>query len=655
MRTGTFLAATLAIGQVSAALFDGHDSSAQKPLGDVASEETDGELLVNPDSLVSQVLEDAQSPAACAACEAVLLQLKAAASVGDDFFVGVMTKICKHIGLQDDDVCEGSILLEGPIIAQGLRDIRVGSKTSRLACVAFMGLCSYPEVEPRNITFPSPKPLSGSANALPKSSNLKPLHIVHYSDIHVDPFYVEGASAECTKPICCREYPDIQEPGTPAGPYGEHTCDSPVSLEQSMYAAIKEIVPDAAFSIFTGDIVDHALWNTTETQNAIDIIGSYGRMNSAGMLVYGTAGNHEASPANSFPPTNVGHSADWLYGVLSSAWSQWIGPASSQAFGAYSVKWPGVEGEREGSNLRIISISTNLYYAHNYWLYEEPMEEDPSGQLAWLVSELDAAERAGERVYIVGHMAMGNRDAFHDWSNYFDQIVNRYSETIAAMFFGHSHLDEFEITYADYAQRTHTNARVTSYVAPSLTPTSGHPAFRVYTVDPATYGVLDVTTYVANTSDPSFRAPSGPRWTRYYSAREAYGVPEEEQGELTAAFWHNVTEKLERDPAAFAEYYARKRRGWDIGEECDEECARAEICKLRAARAQDNCVKPGLRLDLLKRPSGKKHGGGGGGGRAECEGSVLGDTLGSLVVSRDALRLFGEMTMIVGGGEAGEI
>lgn len=30
------------------------------------------------------------------------------------------------------------------------------------------------------------------------------------------------------------------------------------------------------------------------------------------------------------------------------------------------------------------------------------MERDPSGQLAWLVTELEAAERAGERVWLMG-------------------------------------------------------------------------------------------------------------------------------------------------------------------------------------------------------------------------------------------------------------
>jgi sphingomyelin phosphodiesterase len=35
-------------------------------------------------------------------------------------------------------------------------------------------------------------------------------------------------------------------------------------------------------------------------------------------------------------------------------------------------------------------------------------------------------------------MPMGLPDAFRDGSNLFDQIVNRYSATIAALFFGRS-------------------------------------------------------------------------------------------------------------------------------------------------------------------------------------------------------------------------
>lgn len=184
-----------------------------------------------------------------------------------------------------------------------------------------------------------------------------------------------------------------------------------------------------------------------------------------------------------------------------------------------------------------------------------------------------------------------------------------------------------------------------SYIAPSMTPMSGHPAFRVYTVDPITFGVLDAVTYIANMSDPSFNSAEGPKWTKYYSAKETYGPlitkgEAAEEDELAPAFWHSVTEVLEKDASAFEEFFARRKRGWAAGS-CEGECKSTEICKLRAARAQDNCVPPGLRFGLLResKESGVRV------ERDECEGSVVRDTLGSLVVDSEMLAAFEKMVV----------
>ena len=83
-----------------------------------------------------------------------------------------------------------------------------------------------------------------------------------------------------------------------------------------MYAAVRRLVPDAAFGLFTGDVVDHAVWNTTRAQNTRDIEDAYGRMARAAGLarVFGTAGNHESSPTNSYPPASADDdSAQWVY------------------------------------------------------------------------------------------------------------------------------------------------------------------------------------------------------------------------------------------------------------------------------------------------------------------------------------------------------
>ncbi|QSZ33773.1 hypothetical protein DSL72_005344 [Monilinia vaccinii-corymbosi] len=379
----------------------------------------------------SDIWKAIQSTSTCTGCNALLLLLKGVAHLGNDAFVNTLTEICDLAGVQDKDVCAGAIGLEGPIIAHDLRKMTIGSHTSKLFCITMFGLCDYPAVTPYTVPFPKPKP----ATQRPVVSGKKPLKIVHFTDIHVDNEYEVGANTNCTKPICCRPYTSADAPGqnsSPAGKYGNSKCDAPISLEESMYAAIKKIVPDATATLFTGDIVEGAIWLVNQTGNIKDINDAYSRM--AGLPnLFATAGNHESAPVNSFPPKAIGDtSSQWVYDTLSADWVPFIGStaaSSAASFGAYSKLLP-------GSKLRIISINTSLYYRSNFWLYEATMQNDPDGQLAWLVTQLQAAEDAGERVYIIGHMPLGSTDTFHDASNYFNQITQRYSATIAALFFG---------------------------------------------------------------------------------------------------------------------------------------------------------------------------------------------------------------------------
>ncbi|AEO67682.1 uncharacterized protein THITE_2116556 [Thermothielavioides terrestris NRRL 8126] len=536
----------------------------------------------------------------CAGCHAALGLLKLLAVFGDSAFSDVLADLCTLSKAEDADVCKGILEREGPIIAQRVRALDLDSDSSQLFCTTFLGVCSYPDIRPFPVKL-SQKP----ANVVrPAVSGQTPIKVVHYSDIHVDPFYEAGSNYNCTKPICCRPYADSDAPGKtsfPAGPNGEHTCDAPISLEESMYAAIRSVAPDAAFALFTGDIVDHAIWNTTQAQNVLDINDAYSRMAASGLpLVFGTAGNHESNPTNAYETAAQGSQAQWVYDALNANWAKWFGSGTDNAvekMGAYNAAYT----SPAGGKLRVINLNTNLYYIDNFYLYEEPMELDPSGQWAWLVAQLDAAEKAGDRVYIIGHMPMGVSDAFREASNFFDQIVNRYQDTIAAMFFGHTHADHFQLSYSDYSAQSFTNAVAMSYIVPSLTPTSGMPAFRIYTVDPVTFAVLDAETYIADTSDPSFQTAS-PVWKKYYSAKAAYGplvqppvAADDAAAELSPAFWHNVTAALAADQAAFDAYYARKSRGWAVSA-CTGDCVTNEICALRAARSQDNCavLQPGL-------------------------------------------------------------
>lgn len=314
-----------------------------------------------------------------------------------------------------------------------------------------------------------------------------------------------------------------------------------------------------------------------------------------------------------------------------------IGPASSTIeanSSSYTTTDP-------STGLRLISLNTNFWYVLNFWLYEPTMSRDPSNVLSWLVTQLQAAEDSGQRVWIFGHIPPGVADVFHDASSYFDQVIQRYDATIAATFYGHTHYDQLQLAYSDYTAQSADNADMVAYIAPSLTPTSGHPAFRAYAVDPVTFGVLDYTQYFANMSTDTYQT-SGPSWAPLYSAKALYGAAltppvTDAAAELTPAFWHAVTEAFEADDDLFQTYVAYKSRGYDPVA-CTGDCKTQEICGIRAAQSQFNCVPvtPGVTTGLRRRDVGEVgEVGGKGGERAttaqgksglpggDCEGGKL--------------------------------
>jgi sphingomyelin phosphodiesterase len=373
-----------------------------------------------------------------------------------------------------------------------------------------------------------------------------------------------------------------------------------------MNAAIAKI--DPKFSIYTGDVVAHDIWLVGQDEALQVFNDTYGQMEKDLGMVYAAIGNHDTAPVNLFPPNGIQSkdSAQFAYNALAEDWYALTGiPSvkSADEFGSYSAIHP-------NSNLRIISYNSIFYYNYNFYMYQDPMEKDPNGQFEWLIKELQAAEDAGQRAWLISHIPSGSTDHFRDYSQYFDQIVQRYEATIAGLFYGHTHMDEFQIAYSDYNNRKWDTATAMGYIAPSMTPTSGPPSFRVYEIDPVTYGVLDFTQYIANISDPSYQTK--PEWVPYYSAKAAYGSKlspplTDSTAELTPAFWHNVTVTMEKDPSIFQEFWARRNRGWNIAA-CTGDCMKQELCTLRAADAQHNChvPEPGLNISINKRDQGSR-------------------------------------------------
>ncbi|KAJ5570471.1 uncharacterized protein N7459_009901 [Penicillium hispanicum] len=547
------------------------------------------------ESWVASIWDDFKVAVDCASCQALLGGLKLVTEFGESFMEDVLIGVCDVSGVEDSDVCAGVIANEGPAVHYTLKNLEIGSHAANTLCASLVGLCEYPAVRPYNLSFPSPKP----ATSRPPPSGKPAIKVVHFSDTHVDLSYETGSNFDCSKPICCRVYTEEDAPGntsSPCGPWGNPKCDPPHRLQESMVEAIA--VLDPAFSIYTGDVVVHDVWLVNKSEALQDFNATYGAMENRFGPVYAALGNHDTAPLNLFPSNKISreYNPQWAYDALAADWAALTGIPSvalAREYGSYSAIHP-------NSNLRIISYNSIFYYRFNFFAYEEPMEYDPDNQLAWLITELDAAETAGQRVWLISHIPSGKPDHFRDHSHYFDQIVQRYDATIAALFFGHTHKDEFQISYSTYTNRAWDTATAMGYIAPSMTPTSGPPSFRVYEIDPVTFGVMDYTQYIAKISDSSAQIDTTPEWVPYYSAKADYGAklapPVEGAGvELTPAFWHNVTVAMEADSSLFQAFWGRRTRGYNVSS-CTGECMATEICALRGADAQYSCVgaKPGL-------------------------------------------------------------
>ncbi|GAA5995798.1 PPN1 endopolyphosphatase family protein [Rhodotorula paludigena] len=554
-----------------------------------------------------QLTRDAGWAASCTACFALLAPLKQLAHFGDGPFTDICTEFCTELNIQDPVVCFGAVGTQAPILAHVLRAVDADSLAMNSFCSTIFGMCRLPETVPFTVPLPPEIELgvNTSTAARLNSSDREPFQVVHISDVHVDRDYLTGSEADCDEVLCCRSYGPHSLGNNvtfPAGLYGHPNCDTPPALEASMFDAVKRIAPNASFSIFTGDVDDSAVWEAFKPKVSNRLHTFYGEMPA---VSYPVIGNHDVAPVNGFPRSTSPNASqvDWVYDVAARDWEKWIGSEAAQqvrnSSGCYSRVHP-------GTSLRIISINTNLWYKQDFWLYETDEHSwDPNGILTWLASELDFAEKSGQRAWIIGHMSFGKTDTMRDQSNYANQIFRRYRKTIAAQFYGHSHKDELEISYLDYDDRRADTATGIAFISGALTPRGGNPVFRVYDVDPVTYDVLDFRPYRVNMDADLFQ--TGPLdWEELYSARDKYGgfLNESLASDypLNGTFWHLVTEAMERDDNAFQFYMGNLARGaWS--DQChDEKCKKDRICAIRAMQSESNCGTVPMEISFRPTP-----------------------------------------------------
>jgi Calcineurin-like phosphoesterase len=484
----------------------------------------------------------------------------------------------------------------------------MGGLDGQYACHSLSSaFCPAPYTLPSNTTglFPKPKPEDAQA---PAASGTR-VKVLHLSDFHLDPRYDVGQEANCSSGLCCRPSGSgtASEITIPAPLYGAYACDTPYFLATAALQAVGPLTGTTsqscsqddsfAWTVYTGDLVSHDSQNQLSrnyTEYAEYAVYYMLKHYIPGGPIFPVLGNHDSNPeAIDSPhslPGALSQQQSWNYDHVSALWQQnnWISPeAAAQArmhYAAYSINHP------QYPKLRIITLNTDFWYRSNFLNFINTTNPDNSGSLAFLVQELQAAEDAGERVWILGHVLTGwdGSNPMPNPTDLFYQIVDRYSpHVIANIFFGHTHEDEFMIYYANNGtSQTDENALAVGWIGPSVTPlTNVNSGFRMYEVDTGDFSVYEAYTYYADVSSFSTLNTSvtGPVFELEYSTREAYQIGWPADAPLNATYWHRVTEAMLANHSMVSLFNTYEGKSSVKSPNCtNTACAQAKVCYMRS-------------------------------------------------------------------------
>ncbi|KFM77578.1 Sphingomyelin phosphodiesterase, partial [Stegodyphus mimosarum] len=498
--------------------------------------------------LIKNIGKGVESATLCLSCKFAVsvLQYYVKTGASENDIGNVADKICTTFRIETPRVCSGISKLFKREVTLVLANVALAPSE---LCGILIGTCGDVVNPLHNWTVPTtPFPKPPVKPPLPPKKNAPILRVLHLSDVHLDPFYKEGSEANCGEPLCCREASGTPAvPSDAAGYWGDYrNCDIPLRTLENMLNHINK-THKIDYVIWTGDIPPHDIWNNSR-QEAVYLLHSASKIIHrylGHVPIFPALGNHESSPVNSFPiPAVKGNdSISWLYKEVTKAWAPWLpGSSSTLDMGAYYsvLVNPG---------FRIISLNMNYCNALNWWLLLN--STDPTGELEWLVTELQMAENKGEKVHIIGHIPPGEPDCLGVWSRNYYEIINRYESTVMAQFFGHTHKDEFEIFYDKSGPKPRPTNII--YIGPSVTTYDGvNPGYRIYTVDGnyprSSRVVLDHETYYLNLTEANSHME--PVWRFEYSAKEAFNMTS-----LLPSDWDLLINHFEEDDKLFQKFY----------------------------------------------------------------------------------------------------
>ncbi|GAB1600640.1 sphingomyelin phosphodiesterase-like [Argonauta hians] len=527
----------------------------------------------------------------CIACEsAVSLFRRILKKNPQSAVIGQLIKeACIHFHIENPNVC-GFVVKE--FQPEVLYVLSKSNLTSKEICSIVLNIQCTEKNDPYdqwNIHLPNkPKP---PVKPIPVPKNGSPkLRCLHLTDIHLDILYKEGANAKCGEPLCCRESNGTpKKSGDGAGKWGDYrNCDLPPRTLDNLFKHLQTIQHQFDYIIWTGDLPPHNIWNQSRSDQTkvINILTNYFLKYLPKKPMFPVVGNHESSPVNSFPPEFIhgNNSIHWLYAALNESWSHWLPEStySTISNGAFYTISP-------YHGFRIVSLNTNYCNNMNWWLLINMT--DPNNELSWLINVLQKAEDNKEKVHIIGHIPPGTDDCLKAWSNNYYKIISRYESTIAAQFFGHTHMDSYEIFYdVTNMKRPVSVAYIAGSVTPYILNQAVNPSYRIYEIDgpypSSSWAVLNHENYILNITAANI--DDKPVWQKEYTAKEAYNLTN-----LNPDSWNNLIKVMQNNATILQLFNKYKFKSVNNGE-CTGDCRHDLLCDLRSGRSYD----PSLCKDL---------------------------------------------------------
>ncbi|SCU80027.1 LAMI_0B00540g1_1 [Lachancea mirantina] len=533
----------------------------------------------------------------CSQCVTRLSIGKSLALLRPDLVPEVYTRWCKETKFMSNTSCVStysrntvSTSQTGTNFADMLTLIDPFNYDGQLYCHYKESACPKPSTP--NVTLSNMwSPKQPKHYVAPEPSVNDTFKVLHISDFHIELDYTVGQEANCSTSMCCTPHSvntktkknetslpwnsfyesKYDENNTliqgsyvdafgnssiwaPATTFGNYECDAPEILINSSLNSIVDFTKENNisfdFAIFTGDLVDHDEIKYTGYQMTVDSEVAVfrdikDRLES--IPVYSVLGNHDTFPYGELAPEGMGFSNyfNWNAELMADMWEDfgWLDAKSSQ----YARKhYTGFSVETK-LGLKIISLNSNVWYKKNHYAYFNASQPDNFGQFEFLIDELNESESNDQRVWIITHIPF-NGDSLPVPSKLFAEIVARFSPyTIAGIFFGHTHLDQFQILYASSGNDAKQIENVVNFgwTSQAVTPwVENNPSWRYYTVDRKTFSIMDSFNYYTKLNETFTNNGAEPKWEFEYSARDGYNISWPATSPLNGSYWHEVAQKV---------------------------------------------------------------------------------------------------------------